>query len=708
MANKSLVIVESPAKAKTINGYLGSDYIVKSSIGHIVDLASSGKSNLGVDIENDFKPKYEVMPDKKDAIKAIVKAASQCDEIILASDPDREGEAIAFHLKEILKKSKKPMKRVTFQEITKKGIKAGIENPVGFNEDLYNAQQARRILDRIVGFLVSPYLSKKIEPRLSAGRVQSPVVRLIVDREREIESFKPDEYWTITAELSKDKQNFTAKYNNKVTDKKTAQAVKSDLEQDDYIVKNLVEEEKKKNPYPPFTTSSLAQAAAGKFRFSAERTMKAAQSLYESGKITYIRTDSTRIATDAIQDCRAWIEENGYDLPKKPNTYTTKGAAQDAHEAIRPTDVALTSQNIFGAPDEQALYALIWERFVACQMNPALYDNVAATIKTTSGHELKAYGRTLKYKGWLEVTSDLENKDSDITLPVLKKSDKLALVPPKVKALQKFTKPPSRFTDKTMIAELEKRGIGRPSTLASLMARITSKGYVEKKGNAYIPTKKGMKVIDELTKFFEFLDYNYTADMENQLDKIAEGNLNWTKMLRGFYDPFKKNLKEAYLSSHKDYGFVCDKCNSKMVLRHGSFGFFMACMDYPTCKNTISVDMVDDKPIVRASKLTPPAQGVSCPNCNSDMVKRDGKFGPFYSCVEYPKCKGTRKVPFGKKCPKCGDELYATIYKEENLLFCMGYPNCKHSEKMPEGKLPDPKKLVGEKIPKKIEKILKK
>lgn len=705
---KTLVIVESPAKSSKIAKFLGSNYVVKPTVGHIVDLSSRGKFNLGVDLENNFAPKYEVLPDKKDKIKAIVNAANKCEQILIASDPDREGEAIAFHIAEILKKTQKPIARIEFNEVTKKALLSAIKKPRELNEDLFNAQQARRILDRIVGFSVSPYLIKNIGPKLSAGRVQSVALRLVVDREREIEAFKPEEYWTITAELSKDtKQSFTAKYTDKITNEKQANSIKKDLESDTYYVSGLTEKEKAKKPYPPLITSSMLKAAAGKYRLSSARTMKAAQSLYEAGFITYLRTDSTRINTDAIQDCRAWLEDNGYDIPKEPNQYHTKKNAQDAHEAIRPTDVSVTSQNIFSSEDEQKVYSLIWERFVACQMNPALYDSVSVVVTTSSGHELKANGRTLKYKGWLEIMGD-NNKNNDVTLPPLKLKDKLFLVDPKVTAEQKFTTPPSRFNERSLVEELEKRGIGRPSTYASIMSKITGRSYVEHKSNAFIPTEKGKKVIDELTKFFNFTNYDYTAQMENKLDSIADGQLVWTEMLDEFYSSFQQDLKKAYTSHHKDYGYRCEKCQNKMILRHGSYGFYLSCSGWPDCKNTISVDMVDDKPVIKKSaSQKEPAPGVKCPNCKSGMVERQGKWGAFYSCVEYH-CKGTRKVPYGKKCPKCGNELYAAIYNEENVLFCMGYPDCKHREDHPEGNLPDPKKLVKEDLPKKINKLLKK
>ncbi|MDP2683512.1 MAG: type I DNA topoisomerase [bacterium] len=708
---KTLVIVESPGKIKTISKFLGADFIVKASVGHVVDLATDGKDNLGVDIENGFKPKYVVIPDKKDKIKAIVNAAKESNQIYLATDADREGEAIAWHLAEILKKTNLPIFRITFNEITKKAILRGINNPGPLNADLYDAQQARRVLDRIVGFSVSPFLIKLLGPKLSAGRVQSVAVRMVVDRDREIDAFVPEEYWTITADLAKSNKDdsFTAKYIERVIDEVTAKKIKTDLDSDTYNIFDIVEEEKTKHPFPPFMTLSLVTTAAGKYKFAAARTMKSAQSLYEAGMITYIRTDSVRLSEDSITDCRSWLKDNGYDLPSEPNSYVIKKDAQDAHEAIRPTDVTATPKNVFLSDDDQKIYTLIWERFVACQMKSAIYDNMSVTIKTSSAHILKANGRVLKYKGWLEITSDFDSDDSDIKLPLLKKNDNLILVPPKVTANQKFTKPPSRFTEKTLIEELKKKGIGRPSTYAAIMGKITYKAYVIKKANSFISTKCGQDVVDNLIKHFEFMNYDYTADMEEKLDQIADGKLAYIKMLTAFYTPFKTQLKKAYMSSHTDYGYTCNKCNEKMILKHGKFGFFLACLDYPKCKNTLNVEMANDKPIVKPGTVRDiePVKGVQCPKCTSDMVKRDGKFGPFYSCIKYPACKGIRKVPFGKKCSACGYELYATLYNEESVLFCMNYPNCTHREAMPTGSVANPAKLIGDKVPKKINKMLK-
>jgi len=713
MTNKTLFIVESPAKAKTISKYLGKDYIVEASAGHIVDLTMEGKDNLGVDIENGFVPKYGIMPDKKSKIKILIKRAQEVDKILLATDDDREGEAIAWHLYEVLKKTKKPFKRVSFHEITKKALQEALKNERDLSKEIYDSQQARRVLDRIVGFSVSPFLIKKYGPKMSAGRVQSVALRIVVDREREIEAFIPEEYWTITSALAKDgtKDGFVAKYIKRVTDGKTAASVKSDLDTDTYVIHDVIQQEQKQNPAPPLITSSMQQAAASKYKFPAAKTMKAAQALYEAGMITYLRTDSVRCDDEAIQFCRDWLDENGHDKPKQPNEYTAKKAAQGAHEAIRPTNIENTPKNVFLSGDQQKLYTLIWERFVASQMNPAIYDVTGIVVKTSSGHELKANGRVLKYKGWLEIMDDLNSKkDNNALLPVLSSGDKCSLIPPKVKADKKETKPPPRFTEQKLIGELEKRGIGRPSTYAAIMTKITGRSYVIKKSNTFIPTENGKNVVDSLVEFFNFMEYQYTADMELKLDKIADGSESYIKTMSTFYDPFKGQLKKAYMSTNVDYGFRCKDCgnDTPMYLKHGKFGYFAACINYRNgCNNTFSCDMVDDKPVFRKNQGNID-DDIKCPECKSGMVKRDGQFGPFYSCSEYPACKGKRKVPYGKKCPECKDELYATIWQGDSLLFCMGYSKgCRYSEPLKE-KLSDPKKMVDKKpIPPKIKKMLK-
>ena len=711
--NKTLLIVESPAKAKTISKYLGSNYIVRASYGHIVDLTTTGKNKLGIDVENNFKAKYEVISDKKDKLKSIIDASTDANKIYIASDPDREGEAIAWHLADELKVTGLPIKRVIFNEITKNAIIKAVNSPGPLNQDLYDAQQARRFIDRIVGFLVSPFLIKKFGKNYSAGRVQSIAVKMTVDREREIEKFTPEEYWDITAALAKpvDKKDmFVAKYLKKVDNKTAATKVKTDLDSDTYLVSSLKQQEKKKNPYPPLITSTLTAAVAAKYKFPAAKTMKAAQTLYEAGHITYMRTDSVRSSPESIVSCRQWLTDNGHDIPSSPNTYKSKKNSQDAHEAIRPTDITVTPDKVFVNQDEQKVYRIIWERFIASQMKPAKYDTATITIKSSSGHILGASGRILKYKGWLAIASDMDDSNKNNKLPLLKNGDKLVLVPPKVKAVQKFTKPPSRYSEQTLIKELEKKGIGRPSTYASIMSKITSKDYVKRKSNTFYATEKGKKVVDGLKDYFDFMKYEYTANMESLLDEIADGKLKYIDMLNGFYNPFKGQLKKAYLSNEKDYGFKCSKCGSMMLLKHGKFGYFLACSNFtakPKCKTTLSCEVRDGVPVLKEKNFEVKiVKGIKCPKCKSEMAERDGRFGKFYSCTKFPKCKGSRKKPYGKKCSDCGEELYATTWKGDSVLFCMGYPKCKHSEKLTEGAVSNPEDVVNEKLPKEVQKYI--
>lgn len=710
MSSQFLVVVESPAKAKTIQKYLGSNYIVRATMGHIMDLTKGGKGKdrLGVDVENSFAPQYQVISDKKDKIAAIVDAANQVDTIFIAADPDREGEAIAWHVAEQLKKIKKPFKRVLFHEITKKGVNDGVSSPRDLDKNLYDSQQARRVLDRLVGFMVSPYIIGMLGPNLSAGRVQSVCLKLIVDREKEIETFVPEVFWNVTANLAKSSKqdSFIAKYHGKISDENTATKIKKDLESSDFVVSDIEAKQQKRNPYPPLTTSKLQQSAAGVFKFSATKTMRAAQSLYEAGHITYIRTDSVRSSPDSIDAIRKWIAQQGHDLPDQPNVYKNKESAQDAHEAIRPTNPDVTPENFVGnSDDEKKIYKLVWERFVASQMKPAVYDTVLVHIKASKGHELRANGRTLKYAGWLAITQDFEDKETDVKLPNLSVGNDLIVIPPGVKSERKETQPPARYTDGSLIKELEKRGIGRPSTYAAILSKISDRSYVDKLKTQYSPTNLGRQVVDNLDKHFSFMQYDYTKLLELKLDKIAEGETTYVDVMSGFFEPFKLELKNAQNSRFKDGGYDCDKCGKRMILKHSKYGFFITCSD-SGCKNIKGVELDGEKIIIKEKNKV--LDDVKCPLCTSGMVKRDGQFGPFYSCSTYPKCKGIKKVPFGKKCPNCNNELYSTVYKGKSVLFCMGYPNCKHSEDLPEDAVNDPKKLIPKQLPKKVTKYLKK
>lgn len=676
---KSLIIVESPAKAKTIEKYLGKDYVVRASYGHIFDLGDGGSYNMGIDIENNFTPKYVLMSDKKEKLKAITDAAMGADQIFLASDPDREGEAIAYHIFKALK-TKKPIKRVLFKEITKSGVKHGISNPRDIDNNLFEAQQSRRVLDRIVGYQVSPFIIKLFGPHLSAGRVQSVALRLIVDREREIENFKPEEYWSVTVCLKKDSNEFfVAKYEGKINDKEHAEKIKSDLEKDTFKVKSIDEKEKKKYPFPPFVTSTLAATAAGYFKFPVARTMKAAQTLYESGLITYMRTDSTRIAPEALDSCRDWLKGQNFDIPDKPNIYQNKDAAQDAHEAIRPTDIEKLPDQVFGTDDEKKIYKLIWQRFAASQMKPAIYDTATVTVESSSGHILKAHGRMLKYKGWLEIMEDTEEDDKDAKLPLLKTNEKLTLKPP-VKAEQKFTQPPPRFSEKTLVKELEKRGIGRPSTYAAIFSKITDRDYVKVKSNIFYPTDLGKSVIDSIVKYFSFINYDYTAEMELELDKIADGKFSYLEMMNKFYKTFAVEVKTAYFSNRKDYGFKCEKCQSQMILKNGKNGHFMACSTYPACNFSFSVKMENDLP-VRIEREINVEKNIKCPECKAGMIRRVGQYGPFYACSRFPNCNGKAPV-IVKDCPKCDSHLALRVKDETLMAVCQKF-SCGFSEKAP-------------------------
>lgn len=694
-SQKTLLIVESPNKIKKISGYLGKDYVIRASFGHIIDLAIGDKiCRLGVDLENNYTPKYKIIPDKKDKIQAIIDAASGVSQIYLATDPDREGEAIAWHLKSCLESTGKPIKRVTFNEITKAALIKAVNNPGDIDKNLFDAQQARRVLDRIVGFLASDFLRESIGDNLSAGRVQSVAVKLVADREKEIINFKPEEYWNINARLSKSltDDSFSAKFTGKVSNDKDAKKIKSDLDKDTYVVKSVDKKEKKRNPYPPLTTSKLQQAAAGRYGFPVKKTMKSAQSLYESGLITYMRTDSVRVAPEAISSLRDFLQKNKMSCPANPNYYKGKSDAQDAHEAIRPTDILKKPENVFLGDEEQKVYRLIWERFVASQMESALYDTMSVVIESSSGHELKSNGRSLKFDGWLSVAGDLkkENGDENIMLPPMNVGDKLILVEPKVTADQKFTQPPPRYGEAAIVNELEKRGIGRPSTYAAIIDTIKGRNYVELKNKVYWATDIGMKVTDKLSAYFSFMDYKYTAEMEEKLDKIAEGNLLYVSALDDFFIPFQKECKEASISETPDFGIKCETCGKKALLKHGPFGFYMSCIDRPKCKWTVSVDVVDGKPIIKEKEDKKVEDGAICPKCGSGMYRNDtGRFGPYYYCEHSPKCKGTGKVPYGKKCSDCGCELFMTIFSGQKKLACMGYfkkHQCRHIEDLPEDK----------------------
>lgn len=592
---KTLVIVESPAKGHKIQEYLGKDYVVMASKGHITDLAKGGKHGLGVDIDNDFKPHYVLSDDKIDVLNSLLAASKKVDQILVASDPDREGEAIAWHLATRLSDTGKPIKRMVFNKIKKDLLQKAVKETRDIDMNLFHSQEARRILDRLVGFKASPFLMNFFGPKLSAGRVQSVVTKMVIDREREIENFVSEDYWTLQVKLFDSKgDSFLAKCVNKIVDVNTADATKKVLDEGEYVVLNVLAEEEKKAPQAPFVTSTLQRFMSKSQGFNAERTMKAAQSLYENGYISYIRTDSVRVADEDITVVRDWLKENKYGVPKKPNSFKNKDSVQDAHECIHPTDLSLQPNADNYAiidPDEKAVYKAVWNAFVASQMEPAIYDTltVVAHPKSDPKTKVKAAGKALKSKGYLEIfSSDDDKDDSKIEIPNLQAGDVVFLKKKTdLKMEKKSTQPPGRFSEDKLIKELVNKNIGRPATYAELLSKICSRNYVEKKGNVFHATDLGKKITDVLTQYFSFMDYNYTANMELQLDEIESGKTNHTVMLQNFYPEFKRQLDKAYVNQG---GTMCDKCGSPMANRTSKTGKFLACSAYPKCYNTKNVE----------------------------------------------------------------------------------------------------------------------
>lgn len=588
----TLVIVESPSKAVKIQEYLGKDYIVMASKGHIADLAKGGKHGIGVDVENNFKPKYVLMEDKVQTLDALLNAAKKSHKIILGTDNDREGEAISWHLYTRLVDVGKPIKRMVFNEIKKDKLIKAVKEARDIDMNIVHSQEARRILDRLVGFKVSPFLMQTFGPNLSAGRVQSVVTKMVIEREKEIEVFVPEDFYTIQVSLSHDKKSgFQTKYSNKITDPTVAKTVESKLasKSTHYIVSEVLSEEEKKYPSPPLVTSSLQQIMSKVHGFGADRTMKAAQSLYEGGYCTYIRTDSVRVGDEALSELRDWVSDNNYELPKKPHVYKNKDAAQDAHECIRPSDLTLLPDQNYAIidSDEKLVYETIWKYFVASQMMPAVYNTlkITAHLNGDPSLEVKASGKALKSKGFLEILGITD--DSKIDLPYLKNGDILNLFGDKpVKLEKKQTQPPPRYSEDKLIKELVNKSIGRPATYAELLSKITARNYVEKKGNVYHATSLGKKITNVLNDFFTFMNYDYTAKLEQQLDEIENGKVNHIDMLKKFYPSFKKELDLAYI---RHGVHLCDKCGSPMIVRtaKSSGSKFLGCSGYPKC-NAVS------------------------------------------------------------------------------------------------------------------------
>jgi DNA topoisomerase-1 len=728
-APKTLVVVESPAKAKTIKKYLGSGYEVMASKGHIKDLPKK----MGVDVENDFTETYEVIENKAKVLAELKVAGKKAGAILLATDPDREGEAIAWHVMEELKRPKLPIHRVEFHEITKKGVEHGVAHPRKLDDNLYDAQRARRVLDRIVGYDVSALVWSKLAFGLSAGRVQSVALRLIVDREREIEAFVPEEYWNVGVGLVGQKRpTFVARLVQadgekfEVKDGDTAGVVRGGLEGARYVVTKITRREQKRKAPAPYSTSKLQQDATSYLRFTTKRTMQIAQGLYEGvdlgsdggpvGLITYMRTDSLRVSEDAITEVREKITSlYGADhLPETPNRYKAKKNAQEAHEAIRPTSMELSPESIRKhLKDEQfKLYKLIWDRFVASQMSPAVYDQTAvdieAAVSTKGPHRvygLRASGRILKFGGWLEaygkgldsaLAGEDENNEAveanggspdqngsqngvpaeangaradatsldeltDASLPELSEGEKLTIVlPPGVITEQKFTQPPARYNEGSLVRELEKRGIGRPSTYAEIISKVQARDYVEKvPSGGFRPTTLGKFVVDGLVSSdLDFMDPNFTAKMEEDLDEVEAGRLGRVALLKRFYKRFREQLdvskkQKRWTPEPQETDQVCSECGSKMLKRWSKNGWFLGCSAYPKCKTTLDLGPDGEGTTPIPVRLT----DYKCDKCGKPMIIKTGRYGEFLSCTGYPECKSARPVPIGIDCPKCGGDI---------------------------------------------------
>jgi len=731
---KSLVIVESPTKAKTIGKYLGKQFVVKASLGHVKDLP---KKNLSVDVEHNFEPHYEVIEGKKKLIAELKAAAKGVDSVYLAADPDREGEAICYHLQEELNGSKKGPKfyRVMFNEITANAIKKAFEKPGSVNLHLVDAQQARRVLDRLVGYKISPLLWDKVRRGLSAGRVQTVALRLIVDREREIRAFIKREYWTIDVQLNAKKPPvLTARFTKKndeaieLPDESTTKSLLDQLDGSKYLVHSVSTKEKKRNPVPPFITSTLQQESSRKLRFSVKRTMMLAQRLYEGvelgaegsvGLITYMRTDSTRVSQDALDEVRGLIKDRygAPFVPESPNVYKSKKDAQDAHEAIRPSSARRTPDDLapYLQEDELKLYRLIWMRFVASQMMPAVFDqttiDVAAKGKDGANYMFRATGSVPKFKGFLEVYEEgKDQKDSDDDelknrLPLVTEGEELRFKA--IEPEQHFTEPPPRFNEATLVKELESDGVGRPSTYASILSTIQEREYVKKDGGKFVPTELGMLVTDLLLENFKNLfDITYTARMEVELDEIEEGKMDWREAMSEFYERFQKDLEHAerHMTDIKRMeeptGEACEKCGKPLVIKWGRFGKFIACTGYPECSNTR--ELPPDP--ASAEGLSEQDAEEYCENCGRVMVLKKGRFGQFYACSGYPDCKttkqigGTQKksdVPLEEKCPQCGNNLVLKNGRFGEFTACSTYPKCKYVKQKTIG-VPCPNCTEGE------------
>jgi len=696
--------VESPTKVKTLKKFIGRDFVVMASVGHLKDLP---KSKLGVDVDNNFAPEYITIRGKGKILSDLKKEAKKANDIYLAPDPDREGEAIAYHIgNEVAKHTEGKIYRVMFNEITKSAVKEAIKNPTEVNINRFNAQQARRILDRLVGYKISPMLWKKVQPGLSAGRVQSVALRIVCDRENEIKAFKSEEYWTITLDLEGQvKPKFQSKLfkidGNKaeIPNQVGADEVVKNLKDAEFILDGLVKKERKRNPVAPFITSTLQQEASRKLNFSPKKTMMIAQRLYEGlpvgsrgtvGLITYMRTDSTKFSVEATDAIRDYIVNRYGDkfCPKEPNVYKSKKSAQEAHEAIRPTDVSIVPSEIkeYLEKDMFRLYELIWSRSVSCQMVPAILDTTTFDIKAGQ-YLFRSNGSIVKFSGFMRVyvesgddeAAEKDIKQGDKILPELNKGEKLKLL--EIDPEQHFTQPPPRFSEAMLVKKLEEEGVGRPSTYAAIISVIKDRAYVESEERRLAPTKLGYLVSDLLLEHFpKFMTTKFTADMESQLDQIEVGKIEWVKTLQSFYTPFKLDLDEAEKkigdSEVEETDEICDKCSQPMIVKWGRFGKFMACSGYPDCKNTkqIAKEGSDGKAVSESTTV----EG-ACDKCQSSLILKVGRFGKFIACSNYPDCKFTKPIDLGINCPKddCKGKIAARRSKKGRMFYgCTAYPNC--------------------------------
>lgn len=702
----SLVIVESPAKAKTIKKYLGKGYSVLASVGHVMDLP---EKELGVTVENGFEPTYVVIRGKSKVLKQITDASKKADTVFIATDPDREGEAIAWHIAEKVRKSSKALvHRALFNEITASAIKAAIAKPSKLDQNLFEAQQARRILDRLVGYKISPLLWEKVRRGLSAGRVQSVAVRIVCEREAEIDAFTAREYWSVVSNMEGSlPPPFEAKLlkidgkEAQIPDEATASAIVAELGSKTFTLAAVRKTERRRKPAPPFITSKLQQEAARKLGFTAKRTMAIAQSLYEGvevgdegsvGLITYMRTDSPRVADTALDAVREFVVDRyGKEaLPDKPVRYESKRGAQDAHEAIRPTSLEYPPERVepYLERDQLRLYDLIWKRFVASQMNPAVYDQTAFDIEAGK-FLMRATGQVLRMPGFMAVYLEGEDEEKEKDeeenpiLPDLTEGEKLNLI--KLEPHQHFTQPPPRFTEASLVKELEEKGIGRPSTYASIMSVIQDKGYVSKIEKRFHPTDLGKLVNGLLVLSFpKILDVGFTAQMEGELDDVEEGKRSWKDTLRDFYGPFEQALKEArdlmrnVKRQQVATDVICEKCGSHMVIKWGKHGEFLACSAYPKCRTTKEFGRDEAGAIaVREAEKTDEV----CDKCGAPMIVRRGKFGEFLACSKYPACKNTRSIGTGVDCPQCGEGRLVKKSSRRGKVFyaCDKYPKCKYA-----------------------------